>query len=98
MFESARAIARSLYHHRRARLGTSAPNPCFPTKAVATWHRLDYRGHVRIVHGYLEEVGNFADLRGLDPAPEVLRSALRRIVHRVVARAPVGVDLAHRLR
>jgi hypothetical protein len=50
------------------------------------------------VDGYLEEVGNFADVRGFDPAPEVLRSALRLIVHRVVARAPVGVDLAHRLR
>lgn len=69
-----------------------------PTKAEAAWHKLDYRGHVRLVDGYLEEVGNFADLRGFDPAPEVLRSALRLIVHRVVARAPVGVDLAHRLR
>jgi ubiquinone/menaquinone biosynthesis C-methylase UbiE len=41
-------------------------NRCFPTKAVAVWHQLDDRGHVRLVEGYLEEAGNFRDIRGLD--------------------------------
>ena len=44
-------------------------NRCFPTKAVAIWHRLDDRGHVRLVEGYLEEAGNFRDVRGLDRSP-----------------------------
>ena len=44
-------------------------NRCFPTKAVAVWHQLDDRGHVRLVQGYLEEAGNFRDVRGLDRSP-----------------------------
>ena len=44
-------------------------NRCFPTKAVAVWHQLDDRGHVRLVEGYLEEAGNFRDVRGLDRSP-----------------------------
>jgi SAM-dependent methyltransferase len=49
-------------------------NRCFPTKAVAVWHQLDDRGHVRLVEGYLEEAGNFRDVRGLDRSPRHLFS------------------------
>ena len=44
-------------------------NRCFPTKAVAVWHQLDDRGHMRLVESYLEEAGNFRDVRGLDRSP-----------------------------
>ena len=49
-------------------------NRCFPTKAVAVWHRLDDRGHVRLVEGYLQEAGNFENIRGLDRSPRRLFS------------------------
>ena len=49
-------------------------NRCFPTKAVAVWHQLDDRGHVRLVEGYLEEAGTFRDIRGLDRSPRRLFS------------------------
>ncbi len=49
-------------------------NRCFPTKAVAVWHRLDDRGHVRLVEGYLQEAGNFENIRGLDRSPRRLVS------------------------
>jgi hypothetical protein len=38
----------------------------FPTKAVAIWHQLDDRGHIRLVESYLEEAGNFRNVRSLD--------------------------------
>ena len=41
-------------------------NRCFPTKAVAIWRQLDDQAHVRLVEGYLEEAGNFENVRGLD--------------------------------
>lgn len=44
-------------------------NRCFPTKAVAIWHRLDDRGRLRLVEEYLREAGNFDDIRGLDRSP-----------------------------
>ena len=44
-------------------------NRCFPSKAVAIWHRLDDRGHMRLVEGYLEDAGNFEDVRSLDRSP-----------------------------
>ena len=44
-------------------------NRCFPTKAVAVWHQLDDRGHMRLVESYLEEAGNFANVRSLDRSP-----------------------------
>ncbi len=31
-------------------------NRCFPTKTVAIWRQLDYKGHIRLVELYLEEV------------------------------------------
>ena len=49
-------------------------NRCFPTKAVAVWHQLDDRGHVRLVESYLEEAGNVRDIRGLDWSPRRLFS------------------------
>ena len=49
-------------------------NRCFPTKAVAVWHRLDDRGHVRLVEGYLRQAGNWDDIRGLDRSPRRLFS------------------------
>ncbi len=49
-------------------------NRCFPTKAVAIWHQLDDHGHVRLVESYLEEAGNFRNVRGLDRAPRRLFS------------------------
>ena len=44
-------------------------NRCFPDKAVAIWHQLDDRGHMRLVEGYLREAGNFANVRSLDRSP-----------------------------
>ena len=44
-------------------------NRCFPSKAVAIWHRLDDAGHMRLVEGYLREAGNFGNVRSLDRSP-----------------------------
>lgn len=41
-------------------------NRCFPTKAVAIWRELDDQGHVKLVERYLQEAGNFDDIRSLD--------------------------------
>ncbi len=49
-------------------------NRCFPTKAVAIWRQLDDQGHVRLVEGYLEEAGNFRNVRVLDRSPRRLFS------------------------
>jgi len=49
-------------------------NRCFPTKAVAVWHQLDGGGHLRLVERYLEEAGNFENIRGLDRSPRRLFS------------------------
>jgi SAM-dependent methyltransferase len=35
----------------------SFSNRCFPTKAVALWHRLNDSGHARLVERYLREAG-----------------------------------------
>jgi hypothetical protein len=47
----------------------SFSNRCFPSKAVAIWHQLDDRGHMRLVERYLKEAGNFANIRSLDRSP-----------------------------
>jgi SAM-dependent methyltransferase len=47
----------------------SFSNRCFPSKAVAIWHQLDDRCHMRLVERYLEEAGNFANIRSLDRSP-----------------------------
>jgi SAM-dependent methyltransferase len=49
-------------------------NRCFPSKAVAVWHQLDDRGRMRLVERYLEEAGNFRDIRSLDRSPRRLFS------------------------
>ena len=49
-------------------------NRCFPAKAIAIWHQLDDRGHMRLVKRYLEEAGNFLNVRSLDRSPRRLFS------------------------
>ena len=49
-------------------------NRCFPGKAVAIWHQLDDEGHMRLVERYLEEAGNFFNIRSLDRSPRRLFS------------------------
>ena len=49
-------------------------NRCFPTKAVAVWHQLDDRGHVRLVEEYLRDAGNWDEVAGLDRSPRRLFS------------------------
>ena len=44
-------------------------NRCFPTKAVAVWHRLDDRGRMRLVERYLRDAENFRNIRSLDRSP-----------------------------
>jgi SAM-dependent methyltransferase len=44
-------------------------NRCFPTKAVAIWRQLNDKGHMRLVEHYLEEAGNFRNIRSLDRSP-----------------------------
>jgi SAM-dependent methyltransferase len=44
-------------------------NRCFPEKAVAIWHQLDGKGHMRLVENYLEAAGNFENVRSLDRSP-----------------------------
>ena len=71
-------IVRPLDYHRRVLSGTPASNRCriekqrnrcFPTKAVAVWHRLDDRGRMRLVERYLQDAGNFRNVRSLDRSP-----------------------------
>jgi SAM-dependent methyltransferase len=52
----------------------SFSNRCFPDKAVAIWHRLDDQGHVRLVEEYLQQAGNFENVRDLDRSPRRLFS------------------------
>jgi SAM-dependent methyltransferase len=52
-----------------APLSITFSNRCFPSKAVEIWHQLDDRGHVRLVESYLEEAGNFRNVRSLDRSP-----------------------------
>ena len=44
-------------------------NRCFPSKAIAVWHRLDDQGHMRLVEEYLREAGNFRGVRSLNRSP-----------------------------
>ena len=48
-------------------------NRCFPTKAVAIWHRLTGPGQQQLVESYLTEAGNWDDVRSLAPVPEDFR-------------------------
>ncbi len=45
-------------------------NRCFPTKAVAIWHRLTGPGQQHLVESYLTEAGNWERVRSLRPIPE----------------------------
>ena len=47
----------------------SFSNRCFPSKAVAIWHRLEDQGHLRLVESYLREAGNWNDIQSLDRSP-----------------------------
>jgi SAM-dependent methyltransferase len=49
-------------------------NRCFPSKAVAVWHQLDDKGHMRLVEEYLREAGNFRNVRSLDRSPRRMLS------------------------
>jgi hypothetical protein len=49
-------------------------NRCFPTKAVAVWHRLDDRGRMRLVERYLQDAGNLQNIRSLDRSPRPMFS------------------------
>jgi SAM-dependent methyltransferase len=49
-------------------------NRCFPTKAVAVWHRLDDRGRMRLVERYLQDAGNLQNIRSLDRSPQPMFS------------------------
>jgi SAM-dependent methyltransferase len=52
----------------------SFSNRCFPSKAVAVWHQLDDRGRMKLVERYLQEAGNFQNIRSLDRSPRRLFS------------------------
>jgi SAM-dependent methyltransferase len=52
-----------------APLAITFSNRCFPSKAVAIWHQLDDRGHMRLVERYFEEAGNFDDIQSFDRSP-----------------------------
>jgi SAM-dependent methyltransferase len=52
----------------------SFSNRCFPSKAVAIWHQLDDKGHMRLVEHYLREAGNWNDIQSLDRSPRYLFS------------------------
>ena len=68
-------------------------NRSFPSKAVAVWHRLDDRGHMHLVESYLEEAGNFRDVRGLDRSPRrVFGDPLYAVVAASTGPTLVGSD------
>lgn len=41
-------------------------NRCFPDKAIAIWLQLDDQNRIRLVESYLEDAGNFQNIRSLD--------------------------------
>ncbi len=45
-------------------------NRCFPTKAVAIWHRLTGPGQQQLVESYLAEAGNWQRVRSVIPLAE----------------------------
>jgi SAM-dependent methyltransferase len=57
-----------------APLITTFSNRCFPTKAVEIWRQLYDRAHMRLVEEYLQEAGNFRNVRSLDRSPRRLFS------------------------
>ncbi|CAN5679344.1 class I SAM-dependent methyltransferase [soil metagenome] len=68
-------------------------NRCFPSKAVAVWHELDDRGHVRLVEDYLREAGNWKDVRGLDRSPRrIFSDPLYAVVGRSAGSSAGGLE------
>jgi SAM-dependent methyltransferase len=67
-------------------------NRCFPTKAVEIWHQLDDRGHMRLVEEYLQDAGNFANIRSLDRSPRRMFGDPLYAVVAESAGAPTLVD------
>ena len=49
----------------------SFSNRCFPSKAVAVWHRLDDAGHLALVERYLKEAGTWEHFEQLNRSPRV---------------------------
>ena len=78
-----------------APLVVSFSNRCFPTKAVAIWHRLDDRGRMRLVEQYLHVAGNWGGIRGLDRSP---RRLLSDPLYAVVGRSTGRKEIATRAR
>jgi hypothetical protein len=70
----------------------SFSNRCFPSKAVAIWHQLDDRGHMRLVERYLKVAGNFANIRSLDRSPPAGWSVTRSTPSSRRALGPTLVD------
>ena len=54
----------------------SFSNRCFPSKAVALWHRLDDQGHLELVARYLRDAGNWTQIEQLDRSPAGLKRRL----------------------
>ena len=54
----------------------SFSNRCFPSKAVALWHRLDDQGHLELVARYLQDAGNWTEIEQLDRSPAGLKRQL----------------------
>ena len=48
----------------------SFSNRCFPSKAVAVWHKLNERGRMQLVERYVKDAGNFRNIRSLDRSPQ----------------------------
>ena len=66
-------------------------NRCFPSKAVAAWHHLDDRGHLALVHRYLEAAGGWTATELLDrsPRPPGRSDPLFAVVARVAPRETI---------
>ena len=45
-------------------------NRCFPSKAIAAWHRLDDRGHLALVQQYLLAAGGWRGIELMDRSPQ----------------------------
>jgi len=67
-----------------APLAITFSNRCFPNKAIAIWHQVDDKGHIQLVERYLEDAGNFTNIRSLDRSP---RGAFSDPLYAVVGRS-----------
>ena len=69
----------------------SFSNRCFPSKAVAVWHRLNDRGRLDLVTRYLQDAGSWADIEQLDRSPKASRLGRGDPLYAVVAKARPAV-------